>query len=58
MDFLDVLLAHDHLSEEEILSLVMDLLLGGYETTSIFIAIVVRFLSDHPKALDELRVRF
>ncbi|XXG57082.1 hypothetical protein AAC387_Pa03g4328 [Persea americana] len=55
MDFLDVLLAHDHLSEEEILSLVMDLLLGGYETTSIFIAIVVRFLSDHPKALDELR---
>lgn len=58
MDFLDVLLAHNHLSEEEILSLVMDLLLGGYETTSVFIATVVRFLSDHPRALDELTVRF
>lgn len=56
MDFMDVLLTHEHLSEEEILSLVLDLLLGGYETTSIFIATAVKFLSDHPRALDELRV--
>lgn len=53
---MDVLLTHEHLSEEEILSLVLDLLLGGYETTSIFIATAVKFLSDHPRALDELRV--
>ncbi|XP_068653657.1 cytochrome P450 724B1-like [Aristolochia californica] len=55
MDFMDVLITHDELSEDEILSLVLDLLLGGYETTSMLIAIVVRFLSDCPKALNELR---
>ncbi|KAG9455713.1 hypothetical protein H6P81_000221 [Aristolochia fimbriata] len=55
MDFMDVLITHDKLSEDEILSLVLDLLLGGHETTSMFIAIILRFLSDCPKALNELR---
>ncbi|XXG60196.1 hypothetical protein AAC387_Pa04g2161 [Persea americana] len=55
MDFLDVLLAHGHLSKEEIVSVVMDLLVGGQETTTMFIATVVKFLSDHPRALEQLR---
>ncbi|XP_058071072.1 steroid (22S)-hydroxylase-like [Magnolia sinica] len=55
MDFLDVLLTHNNTSEEEILSLVLDLLLGGYETTAMLISIIVKFLSGCPRALNELR---
>lgn len=56
MDFLDVLIDGNRIPEEEVLSLVLDLLLGGYETTSMLIAIIVRFLSVNPKILSDLKV--
>ncbi|XP_062185038.1 cytochrome P450 724B1 [Phragmites australis] len=43
-DFLDVLLASNELSDEEKVSFVLDSLLGGYETTSLLISMVVYFL--------------
>lgn len=55
MDFLDILLAHKDLSMEERHSLVVDILFGGYETTSSLISIIVMFLSDNPKALNALK---
>ncbi|KAH7686501.1 Cytochrome P450 protein [Dioscorea alata] len=55
MDFLDILLAHKDLSMEERHSLVVDILFGRYETTSSLISIIVRFLSDNPKALNALK---
>ncbi|XP_073009070.1 cytochrome P450 724B1-like [Typha latifolia] len=55
MDFLAILLHQNELSEEEILSLVLDLLLGGYETTAMLIAIIVKFLGSDHKMLAELR---
>ncbi|KAK1282303.1 hypothetical protein QJS10_CPB22g00346 [Acorus calamus] len=54
-DFLDVLLTYEELSEEEIVSMVMGLLLGGYETTASLLAIIVKFLGDDPKVLNELQ---
>ncbi|XP_038981137.1 cytochrome P450 724B1-like [Phoenix dactylifera] len=54
-DFLDALIAADRVSEEEVLSLVLDLLLGGYETTSMLIAVIVKFLSVNPKMLSDLK---
>lgn len=57
MDFLDVLIEADKVSEEEVLSLVLDLLLGGYETTAMLIAIIVKFLSVNPKMLSDLKVK-
>lgn len=58
MDFLDVLRTQDGISEEEISSLALDLLLGGYETASMLIAIIVKYLSQDSKILSELRVSF
>ncbi|KAJ0971366.1 hypothetical protein J5N97_019325 [Dioscorea zingiberensis] len=55
LDFLDILLAHKNLSRKERVSLVLDILFGGYETTSSLISIIVRFLSDNPKALHALK---
>ncbi|KAG1346342.1 putative cytochrome P450 724B1-like [Cocos nucifera] len=55
MDFLDVLIDANRIPEEEVLSLVLDLLLGGYETTAMLIAIIVRFLSVKPKMLSDLK---
>ncbi|KAL5998261.1 hypothetical protein ACLOJK_009199 [Asimina triloba] len=54
-DFLDVLLANASLSDEEIVSLVLDLLLGGYETTSLLMSLVVYFLGGQPTALAKLK---
>lgn len=60
LDFLDMLMAQDNISEEETCSLVLDMLLGGYETTSLLIAIIVKFLSEksNSEILSKLRVRF
>lgn len=58
MDFQDVLLAHDHLSKEKLVSLVVGLLVGEQETTTMFIATEVKFLSDQPRSLEQLRTRF
>ncbi|KAL6845776.1 hypothetical protein ACP4OV_024351 [Aristida adscensionis] len=50
-DFLDVLLSSNELSDEEKVSFVLDSLLGGYETTSLLISMVVYFLGQSPEDL-------
>lgn len=57
-DFLDLLESHGGLAEEEIFGLVIDLLIGGYETTAMLIAIIVKFVGNDPEILSELRVSF
>ncbi|GMH25070.1 hypothetical protein Nepgr_026913 [Nepenthes gracilis] len=54
-DFLDMLLDSADLSDEEILSVVMDTLLGGYETTSTLLALIVYFLGQAPYVLNQLK---
>ncbi|TVU15647.1 hypothetical protein EJB05_39179 [Eragrostis curvula] len=51
-DFLDVLLSTNELSDEEKVSFVLDSLLGGYETTSLLISMVVYFLGQSAEDLD------
>ncbi|XP_062009217.1 cytochrome P450 724B1-like [Rosa rugosa] len=55
-DFLEILLDVDTLSEDEKVSFVLDSLLGGYETTSLLMAMVVYFLAQSPSALQQLKV--
>ncbi|KAK2647736.1 hypothetical protein Ddye_015225 [Dipteronia dyeriana] len=55
-DFLEILLCVDTLSEDEKVSFVLDSLLGGYETTSLLMAMVVHFLAHSPTALQHLKV--
>lgn len=55
-DFLEILLCVDTLSLDEKVSFVLDSLLGGYETTSSLMAMVVHFLDQSPHALDQLKV--
>ncbi|XP_057767041.1 LOW QUALITY PROTEIN: cytochrome P450 724B1 [Salvia miltiorrhiza] len=54
-DFLDELLKKDSLNDEEKVSVLLDLLLAGYETTSGLMALVVYFLAQAPSALQNLR---
>ncbi|XP_028121737.1 cytochrome P450 724B1-like isoform X1 [Camellia sinensis] len=55
-DFLETLLCVDSLSEDEKVSFVLDSLLGGYETTSVLMALVVHFLGQSPIAFEQLKV--
>ncbi|XP_058114780.1 cytochrome P450 724B1-like isoform X4 [Magnolia sinica] len=55
-DFLEILLSANSLSEDERVSFVLDSLLGGYETTSLLMALAVLFLGQSPAALQQLRV--
>lgn len=55
-DFLDGILQKGHLNYEEQVGIVLDLLLAGYETTSGLMALVVYFLAQAPKALQQLKV--
>ncbi|RLM74288.1 hypothetical protein C2845_PM15G14250 [Panicum miliaceum] len=57
-DFLDVLLSSNELSDEEKVSFVLDSLLGlgGYETTSLLISMVVYFLGKSAQDLDLVKV--
>ncbi|XP_009759674.1 cytochrome P450 724B1 [Nicotiana tabacum] len=55
-DFLEILLCLDTLSEDEKVSFVLDSLLGGYETTSLLMAMVVFFVGQSQNALDQLKV--
>ena len=55
-DFLEILLTVNTLYEEEQVSFVLDSLLGGYETTSLLMAMVVHFLCQSPLALQQLKV--
>ncbi|XP_012490992.1 cytochrome P450 724B1 [Gossypium raimondii] len=54
-DFLEILLSVDTLSEDEKVSFVLDSLLGGYETTSLLMCMVVHFLSHSPAAFQQLK---
>ncbi|KAK1291465.1 hypothetical protein QJS10_CPB17g00337 [Acorus calamus] len=54
-DFLDMLLPVNSLSEDEKVSFVLDSLLGGYETTSLLMAMAVHFLGQSPLALEQLK---
>ncbi|CAI0459404.1 unnamed protein product [Linum tenue] len=56
VDFLEILLGVETLSEDEKVSFVLDSLLGGYETTSLLLAMVVHFLGQSPLALSHLKV--
>lgn len=40
------------------MSFVLDSLLGGYETTSLLMALAVHFLGKSPTALEQLKVTF
>lgn len=55
-DFLDVLVSNTRLSVDEKVSLVVDLLLGGHETTSLLISMTVYFLGHSPSVLKQLKV--
>lgn len=55
-DFLEILLDVDTLYEDEKVSFILDSLLGGYETTSLLMAMVVYFLAQSPSALQRLKV--
>ncbi|KAL6999820.1 hypothetical protein U1Q18_000976 [Sarracenia purpurea var. burkii] len=55
-DFLEILLCVDSLSEDEKVSFVLDSLLGGYETTSVLMGMVVHFLAQSPTALGQLKI--
>ncbi|KAA8530167.1 hypothetical protein F0562_004876 [Nyssa sinensis] len=54
-DFLDEILVKGNLSDEEKVSVVLDLLLAGYETTSALLAIVVYFLGQASHVLEPLK---
>ncbi|CAN6479642.1 unnamed protein product [Victoria cruziana] len=54
-DFLDVLVSNTRLSVDEKVSLVVDLLLGGHETTSLLISMTVYFLGHSPSVLKQLK---
>ncbi|CAA0824523.1 cytochrome P450- family 724- subfamily A-polypeptide 1 [Striga hermonthica] len=55
-DFLDEILSNGGLNyEEKVISVLLDLLLAGYETTSGLMALVVYFLAQAPLALQTLQ---
>lgn len=56
-DFLDQMLSKDEcmLNKEEKVSLVMDLLLAGYETTAGLLALLLYYLSQSSEVLELLR---
>lgn len=60
-DMLDALLSgregtREKLSDEQIIDLIITLIYSGYETMSTTSMMAVKYLSDHPKALEQLRV--
>ncbi|KAL0926575.1 hypothetical protein M5K25_002814 [Dendrobium thyrsiflorum] len=60
LDMLDLLLKTDDnmkskLTEEQIIDLIIALIYSGYETVSTTTMMAVKFLHDHPRALQQLR---
>ncbi|XP_022133522.1 cytochrome P450 724B1 [Momordica charantia] len=47
-DFLQVIMSNWKLNDEEIVSVVLDILLGGYETTATLMGLIVYFLAHSP----------
>ena len=57
-DMLGALLAgNDAFSDEEIIDFLLALLVAGYETTSTIMTLAVKFLTETPLALAQLKVR-
>lgn len=61
-DMLDSLLTNDEnsrfqLTNDQIIDLIITILYSGYETVSTTSMMAVKYLHDHPRALEELRVR-
>ncbi|KAJ7974689.1 Cytochrome P450 family protein [Quillaja saponaria] len=54
-DCLNVILSKQNLSDEERVSIVMDLLFGGYETTAKLISLIVYFLGQAPYSFEKLK---
>ncbi|XP_017614942.2 cytochrome P450 724B1 isoform X2 [Gossypium arboreum] len=54
-DFLDAILSKENLSDEKTVSIVLDMLLAGYETTATLMALIVYFLSLYPNVLEHLK---
>lgn len=60
-DMLGSLLSEENkykLSDEEMIDLIITILYSGYETVSTTSMMAVKYLHDHPKVLEELRVSF
>lgn len=57
-DILEILLAGDYgFSDERIVDFLLALLVAGYETTSTIMTLAVKFLTETPQALAQLKVR-
>lgn len=60
LDMLGCLMRKDEnrykLSDEEIIDLIITIMYSGYETVSTTTMMAVKYLHDHPKVLEELRV--
>lgn len=56
VDLLNLILSKENLSDEEMVSIVLDLLFGGYETTSKLLSLIVYFLDGALDALKCLKV--
>ncbi|CAF1784618.1 BnaC09g43090D [Brassica napus] len=54
-DFLDVLMSSEDLNYEEKVSIVLDILLGGFETSATLLSLVVYFLAKSPSLLQKLK---
>ncbi|XP_065879460.1 cytochrome P450 724B1-like [Euphorbia lathyris] len=54
-DFLEVILSKEGVSDEEKVSIVLDILLAGYETSSTLISLIVYFLGHSPLAFQSFK---
>ncbi|KAM6573298.1 hypothetical protein CsatA_017378 [Cannabis sativa] len=55
--FLDMIIEkEENVSEEEKLSIVLDILLGGYETTATLMSLLLYFISNQPHVFQQLKV--
>ncbi|XP_010420076.2 PREDICTED: cytochrome P450 724B1-like [Camelina sativa] len=54
-DFLDVIISNEDLDYEEKVSIVLDILFGGFETSATLLSLVVYFLAKSPNLLNELK---
>ena len=55
-DFLDMILEKQNLNDEEKLSIVLDFLLGGYETTATLMSLIFYFIGQAPHVFEKLKV--
>lgn len=55
-DFLDAIISNEDLNYEEKVSIVLDILLGGFETSATSLSLVVYFLAKSPNLLHKLKV--